>query len=244
MELLQEHAAIILGADGWHPGVLGIGRLADQQVVSPRRRLSSVGFDEAGLGKGSGRSIEGLSMVKALTTCGRHLVKFGGHEMAAGLTIEKRHFELFRDDFRREARAMLTDEQLRPRLYLDAEVPLADLQFDFLKYHEMLQPFGIGNAQPLFLARNVRSTETRILKEKHYRFMLVQHGGGRAQQAIFFGGAERELPAPPWDIAFQVARNEYNGRVTLQLEIKALRARAEAASRDAAEKTSPRRCAS
>jgi len=148
--------------------------------------------------------------------------------MAAGLTIQRARFPEFQSSFRSQARALLTDDQLRPRLYLDAEVPLADLHFDFLTHHETLQPFGIGNSQPLFLARNVRPAESRILKEKHYRFMLLQNGGGRAQQAIYFGGAQRPLPDPPWDIAFLIARNEFNGRVALQLEIKALRA-AEAA---------------
>lgn len=162
-------------------------------------------------------------MVKALDSCAGCLLKFGGHEMAAGLTIQRDRFPEFRDTFLRQARALLTDEQLRPRLYLDAEVALADLHFDFLRHHETLQPFGIGNSQPLFLARNVRAAESRVLKEKHYRFMLMQNGGGRAQQAIYFGGAQKPLPEPPWDVAFQVARNEFNGRVNLQLEIKALR---------------------
>jgi single-stranded-DNA-specific exonuclease len=221
-EFLPEHAAIIVAGDGWHPGVLGI--VASRLSKAHHRATFVIGFDETGLGKGSGRSIEGLSMVKALTTCSACLVKFGGHEMAAGLTIQRDQFATFQESFRREARALLTDEQLHPRLYLDAEVPLADLHFDFLQHHETLQPFGIGNSQPLFLARNVRPAETRVLKEKHYRFMLLQNGNGRAQQAIYFGGAQRPLPDAPWDIAFQVARNEFNGRVTLQLEIKALRA--------------------
>jgi len=225
-EFLPEHAAIVVGGDGWHPGVLGI--VASRLSKAHHRAVFVIGFDEAGLGKGSGRSIEGLSMVKALAACAGCLVKFGGHEMAAGLTIRREQFPEFRETFRRQARALLTDEQLRPRLYLDAEVPLAALDFDFLQHHDTLQPFGIGNSQPLFISRNVRPAETRILKEKHYRFMLLQNDGGRAQQAIYFGGAQRPLPEPPWDIAFQVARNEYNGRVTLQLEIKALRA-AEAA---------------
>jgi single-stranded-DNA-specific exonuclease len=225
-EFSPEHAAIIVAGDGWHPGVLGI--VASRLSKARHRATLVIGFDETGLGKGSARSIEGLSMVKALTTCAAYLVKFGGHEMAAGLTIQREQFPEFQAAFRREARALLTDEQLRPRLYLDAEVPLTDLHFDFLQHHETLQPFGIGNSQPLFLARNVRSADTRILKEKHYRFTLLQDGGGQAQQAIYFGGAQRPLPEPPWDIAFQVGRNEYNGRVTLQLEIKALRA-AEAA---------------
>jgi len=220
-EFSPDHAAIIVAGDGWHPGVLGI--VASRLSKAHHRATFVIGFDETGLGKGSGRSIEGLSLVKALTTCADFLVKFGGHEMAAGLTIQRDCFPDFQATFLRQARQLLTDDQLRPRLYLDAEVLLADLHFDFLRHHETLQPFGIGNSQPIFLARNVRSAETRILKEKHYRFMLLQNGGGETQQAIYFGGAQQPLPAAPWDIAFQVARNEYNGRVTLQLEIKALR---------------------
>jgi single-stranded-DNA-specific exonuclease len=225
-EFSPEHAAIIVAGDGWHPGVLGI--VASRLSKAHHRAAFVIGFDESGLGKGSGRSIEGLSMVKALATCAGCLVKYGGHEMAAGLTIQREQFPMFQESFRRQARALLTDDQLRPRLYLDAEVPLADLHFDFLQHHETLQPFGTGNAQPLFLARNVHAAETRVLKEKHYRFMLLQNGGGRTQQAIYFGGAVRELPPAPWDIAFQVGRNAYNGRVALQIEIKALRS-AEAA---------------
>lgn len=162
-------------------------------------------------------------MVKALSACADFLVKFGGHEMAAGLTIQRERFQEFQASFRRHARALLTDEQLRPRLYLDAEVALGDLHFEFLKHHDMLQPFGTGNSQPLFLTRNVRPAETRVLKEKHYRFTLLQNGGGRTHEAIYFGGAQQALPKPPWDAAFQVGRNEFNGRVSLQLEIKALR---------------------
>ena len=221
-EYAPEHAAIIVGGDGWHPGVLGI--VASRLSKAYYRATFVIGFDENGLGKGSGRSIEGLSMVKALSNCSAHLVKFGGHEMAAGLTIERTQFADFQASFRKHARSLLTDDQLRPRLYLDAELPLADVHFDFLEHHERLQPFGIGNAQPLFLARNVRAAEARILKEKHYKFSLLQNGGGRAQEAIYFGGAQQPQPSAPWDIAFQVARNEYNGRVSVQLEIKALRA--------------------
>jgi single-stranded-DNA-specific exonuclease len=226
-EYLPDHAAIIVAGDGWHPGVLGI--VASRISKAHHRATFIIGFDGDGLGKGSGRSIEGLSMVKALNACAESLVKFGGHEMAAGLTIRREHYAVFQETFRSQARALLTDEQLRPRLYLDAEVQLADLQFAFLEHHEKLQPFGIGNAQPLFLARNVRATETRILKEKHYRFGLVQdrpepgQAIGVAREAIYFGGAQRPLPPAPWDIAFQVARNEFNGRVSVQLEIKALR---------------------
>jgi single-stranded-DNA-specific exonuclease len=225
-EFRPEDAAIVVAGDGWHPGVLGI--VASRLSKTYHRATFVIGFDESGLGKGSGRSIEGLSLVRALDACAGCLVKAGGHEMAAGLTIQRERFVEFQTLFRREARAMVTDDQLLPRLRLDAEVPLAELQFEFLNHHDMLQPFGVGNSQPLFLARNVRAAESRLLKEKHYRFSLLQNGGGRAREAIYFGGAARPLPPAPWDIAFQVARNEFNGRVTLQLEIKGLRS-AEAA---------------
>lgn len=220
-EFRPEHAAIVIAGEGWHSGVVGI--VASRLCKAYHRATLVIGFDETGLGKGSCRSIEGLSMVQALTHCGEFMLKYGGHEMAAGLTLRREHFPAFQEAFRRCARSLLTDEQLEPRLRLDAEISLADIHFDFLETHEVLQPFGVSNFQPLFLARGVRATEMRVLKEKHLRLQLAQNGGGRSLAAIYFGGAQEPLPPAPWDIAFQVARNEFNGRVSVQMEIKALR---------------------
>jgi single-stranded-DNA-specific exonuclease len=213
-------AAIVLGARDWHPGVLGI--VASRIARKYHRPTVIVGFDAQGSGKGSGRSIEGFSLVKALARCAHLLEKFGGHDMAAGLTIREEKFNAFADAFRCIARELLTDDQLQPRLQLDHELSFAELDFDFLRWHEMLQPFGSGNPQPLFLAREVEpAAEPSVIKEKHLVLRLRQRG--RFQRAIFFDGASVPLPTPPWDIAFQIKPDEYEGLIRLQLQVHAVR---------------------
>ena len=213
-------AGIVVGASGWHPGVLGI--VASRICRKLHRPALVIGFDENGLGRGSGRSIAGFSLVEALGKCGHLLEKFGGHEMAAGLEIRQDRFETFRDAFRAFARATLTEEDILPRVILDGEVALGEISLDFLAVHEQLQPFGMGNAQPLFLARGVRPlAEPVVMKEKHLRFTLGQNG--TRHEAVFFNGAADPLPRPPWDVAFRIERNEWRGRVSVQIQIQRLR---------------------
>ncbi len=213
-------AAIVVGDAGWHPGVVGI--VASRLMKRHHRPTFVIGFDEQGIGKGSGRSINGLSLVQALTHCGALLEKFGGHEMAAGLTLQQVRFMEFRQAFQACASESLTTEQLQPVLYLDTMIALREIDLELLRQHEALQPFGMGNPQPLFVARNVGlSSEPRIMKEKHLALTLRQNG--REQRAVWFGGALQELPRMPWDVAFFLERNEYQDRVTPQIQIKAVR---------------------
>lgn len=218
--LPERDAAIVVGAPDWHPGVLGI--VASRVMRKYHRPTIVVGFDAAGVGKGSGRSIEGFSIVEALTKCEKFLSKFGGHEMAAGLTIDQAKFRTFAEAFRAAARAQLSDEQLQPCLQLDHEITFGDLNADFLKWHELLQPFGNGNPQPTFFARAVEPTiAPQVLKEKHVVLRLRQKN--HFQRAIFFGGASSELPPPPWDVAFRVSSDLYEGETRLQIQVQAMR---------------------
>jgi single-stranded-DNA-specific exonuclease len=202
--------------------VLGI--VASRVMRRHHRPALIIGFDETGNGKGSGRSIEGLSLVEALRRCETHLGNFGGHEMAAGLNVREDAFEAFRAAFASTAREMVTDEMLVPRLRLHAEVALDDFGDDLLAAQQMLEPFGNGNVQPLLFARRISpAAEPRVLKEKHLK---VVFSGRRPVNAIFFNGAENPLPRPPWDVAFHLERNEYNGRVETQMQIVAIRAAA------------------
>lgn len=218
-------AAIVVGAAGWHPGVLGI--VASRLMRTHHRPALVIGFDEAGVGKGSGRSIEGLSLVGALGQCAQWLDRFGGHEMAAGLTMRQTAFADFQRVFGEVARALLSDEQLQPFLRLDAELNLTDVDVDFLGCHEMLQPFGAGNPQPLFLARQVMpAAEPLIMKGKHLRLSLRQRtarAGTPPARAVFFNGAAQPLPPPPWDVAFKVEGDEYRGETRVQVQVQAVR---------------------
>ncbi|MDP9253645.1 MAG: DHH family phosphoesterase, partial [Verrucomicrobiota bacterium] len=215
-----EHAAIVVGARDWHPGVLGI--VAARIARKYHRPAIVVGFDVNGMGKGSGRSIEGFSLVEALSQSSTLLEKFGGHEMAAGLTVAEKNFAAFAEAFRGVAREMLSDDHLQPRLQIDHELAFSELNMELLHWHEMLQPFGSGNPQPLFLAREVEpAVEPKIVNEKHLVLRLRQRG--RFQRAIFFDGAVEALPPAPWDIAFQIKPDEYEGVIRLQLQVQALR---------------------
>jgi single-stranded-DNA-specific exonuclease len=215
-----QHAAIVVGAPGWHVGVVGI--VASRVQRKHYRPVFVIGFDENGLGKGSGRSIEGLSLIAALKRCAPHLEKYGGHEMAAGVTVRAAKFTLFRESFLSAARDLLNVEQLRPCLRLDAELPLDRLDHALLAGLDALQPYGVGHHAPIFFARKVSlAAEPRVMKEKHYGFLFSQRG--TKVRGVWFGGVQHELPPPPWDVAFTVERNEYQGVVSAQMHVKALR---------------------
>lgn len=219
----ETDAAIVLGARDWHPGVLGI--VASRLARKYHRPTIMVAFDSNGLGKGSGRSIEGLSLVEALGHCEQWLEKFGGHEMAAGLTVREEQFPAFADAFRQAASKLLSDDQLQPRLKIDHELAFSELNGDLLRWHQVLEPFGNGNVQPMFFARAVEPTvPPQILKEKHLVLRLRQKN--HFQRAIFFDGAMSALPQAPWDIAFRVNADEYEGETRLQIQVEALRAAA------------------
>jgi single-stranded-DNA-specific exonuclease len=214
-------AAIVVGARGWHPGVLGI--VASRLVYKYHRPTIVIGFDENGMGKGSGRSIEGLSLVEALNHCAGNLDKFGGHEMAAGVAIREENFELFAEQFRRTARELLSDEALQPVLRLDHELTFTDIDIDFLRWHETLQPFGNGNRQPLFLAREVAPVAPpRLLKEKHLVFRLRQ--GERHRRAVYFNATPDQLPPAPWDVAFRIGADEFESETLVAMYVEAVRA--------------------
>ena len=213
-------AAIVVGAHDWHQGVLGI--VASRIARRYHRPTIVIGFDENGMGKGSGRSIEGLNLVEALSRSAERLDKFGGHEMAAGLALHEENFDLFADAFRKAAREVLSEEALQPCVRLDHELAFTEIDMDFLRWHEMLQPFGNGNTQPLFLAREVEPVALpRVVNEKHLIFRLRQ--GNRHRRAVFFDGVTNPLPPTPWDIAFRIRADEYQGETLIGIQIEAVR---------------------
>jgi single-stranded-DNA-specific exonuclease len=217
---LVRDAAIVVGARGWHPGVLGI--VASRIARRYHRPTIVIGFDENGLGKGSGRSIEGLNLVEALSCCAEGLDKFGGHEMAAGLSLREENLDLFAEGFRKAARELLSDEALQPCVRLDHEVAFTEIDMDFLQWHEMLQPFGNGNPQPLLLAREVEPVAPpRVVNEKHLILRLRQ--GNRHRRAVYFDGVTNPLPRAPWDIAFRIRADDYEGETLVAMQIEAVR---------------------
>lgn len=217
----EDDPVIVVGSRSWHAGVVGI--VASRLMRMYHKPVFVISIDDGGVGKGSGRSIAGVSLVEAIRACRHHLLAGGGHHMAAGLSIREELIEPFRHDFIRFVRETCRAEDLTPKVYVDAEVKLADLSLDFLSSYELLQPFGSANPQPVFMAREVWLSESpKKLKNNHLRLFLRQ--GYDERCAIFFGGGAYDLPDPPWDIAFTVDRNVFRGRTSIQISIQKVRA--------------------
>ncbi len=216
----QRSHGIVVGARGWHPGVVGI--VASRISKQYHRPTFVIGIDEDGLGKGSGRSIPGISLVEALDSCRDLIASGGGHEMAAGVSLREENLDAFREAFIRSVVAQADADTLVPKLHIDASLTLGELSLELLDSYELLRPFGQGNPQPLFMAAGVRPTgEPRVIKERHLKFRFEQEGA--EQEGIYFNAVDIELPRPPWDIAFTIDKNEFRGRTSVNLVLQAIR---------------------
>jgi len=216
----QRDASIVTGQRHWHQGVVGI--VASRIARRWHRPTLIVGFDETGAGKGSGRSIEGLPLVEALSRCSSLLDGYGGHDMAAGLSLQESQLAPLRDQFEKATRELISDDELIPRLRLDAELDLSQADEAWLETQNRLAPFGTSNAQPLFYSRGVTpGSPPRVMKEKHLRLDLLS--SRRRREAIWFNAGTGDLPRPPWDVAYTLNRNVWQGRESVQIQIVAMR---------------------
>lgn len=217
----ERDPVIVLGSRDWHHGVVGI--VASRLMRQFHKPTFVIAFDKDGVGKGSGRSIPGVSLVDAIRACSAHLIAGGGHAMAAGLSIREENMAAFRKKFAAYVLENTCEDDRLPRLTYDAEIAFAQLSLDFLASYDLLQPFGNANPQPVFVSRGVSLSRPPFhMKNKHLRLNLRQ--GYHEQDAVFFGGGEHELPDPPWDIAFTIDRNTFRGKTSLQIIIQDIRA--------------------
>jgi len=216
----ERHSTIVAGKRDWHQGVVGI--VASRISRRWHRPTLIIGFDDTGSGKGSGRSIEGLPLVEALGRCSELLDTYGGHDMAAGLSLKESRLEELRNRFETATREIISQEDLIPRLRLDAELDMGLADEDWLETQDRLAPFGTSNAQPLLFSRGITPSSTpRVLKERHLRLELSS--SGKKRTAIWFNASLDELPRPPWDVAYTVNRNTWQGRDEVQVQIVAIR---------------------
>jgi single-stranded-DNA-specific exonuclease len=221
---LQDSPALVIAGEGWHPGVIGIvaGRLAEKH----HRPVILIALDPLGVkpGVGSGRSVRGFNLHQALVECGSHLLAHGGHQAAAGLTIEAKAIDTFRIDFCACAERQISTEDRIAELFVDAETPFAALTQQTVRQIESLAPFGNGNSRPVLCTTDVRLVDPpkRIGSTgRHLSLRLVQHGV--TIRAVAFGGGdwEDELVAVngPLDVAFQPVINHFRGRHTVEMHL-------------------------
>jgi single-stranded-DNA-specific exonuclease len=215
----ERHAAFVLAAEGWHPGVVGI--VASRVVERYGRPTFLIGFDGE-IGKGSGRSIARFNLHEALVECADLLDRFGGHRMAAGLTVRRDRLDRFRDRFGAVALRQLDPLTLGPEQRVDLELSLADVTADLERLCRHLEPCGMGNPSPVFGVREVQFAGRQVVGQGHLKGFL--RGGDCSLETIGFQWADRVpwLGDDPVDAAVKLETNEYLGRATLQARLVAL----------------------
>jgi single-stranded-DNA-specific exonuclease len=220
--LREDDRALVLAADEWHPGVIGI--VASRLVERYGRPTFMIAWEkEGGVGRGSGRSVAGFDLHAALHRVAPHLEKYGGHTMAAGLTIRRERYEDFRVAFLEVAGQLLSPDDLAPSQRVDLELPLGLVNGELERLIRHLEPCGAGNPAPVFGVRGARAVGARRVGTNHLRFTLDDGSG--VLPAIGFRWAD-DVPdswlAAPLDVAFKLERDEWHGRTTLQARVAAL----------------------
>ncbi len=214
---------IVLGGEGWHAGVIGI--VASRIVDRFHRPTVMVSLNN-GHGQGSGRSIAGFHLTKALDACRDHLETFGGHEMAAGLKLKTEHFGEFRDAFAHHAKGCLPADKLVPELAVDCIASLRQFTLALVNDLQRLGPFGHANRRPLLACRGVHMAQPprRVGKTgDHLQLHVRDETGSMKCIAFGYGSMFDQLGAGARiDLAVEPVINEFNGRSNVELEVKDL----------------------
>ncbi len=215
---------LVLCSDGWHQGVIGVVASKITEKYSLPSILISFDGD---LGKGSGRSIKGFSIMDALKDSEEHLEKFGGHELAAGLTINRDKVEDFRRSINEYAKNNMNEEITIPVVNIDCEVSLSELSLRSVKDLQLLEPYGLQNPQPIFTAKNLEIVDIAPISEgKHIKFKVKEKGANSFFYSVFFGMPYDSFSftsGDVCDIVFSAEINEHFKTQSVQLFIKHVR---------------------
>jgi single-stranded-DNA-specific exonuclease len=202
----------------WHKGVVGI---VASRIIEHFYRPTVVLTQSGDYVAGSARSVPGFNLYEAIHACREHLLGYGGHFAAAGMTMERDQVDAFREKFESVVTASIKPEMLIPEIIIDAEISFKDIQQSLYNILAQMEPFGPENIRPVFITRKVMNTGwSRILKEKHIKFSLKQNHV--ILNGIGFGMADK-FPLleqqQPLDIIFKVDENEWKGEKSLQLQL-------------------------
>ncbi|MES2373500.1 MAG: single-stranded-DNA-specific exonuclease RecJ [Bacteroidota bacterium] len=202
----------------WHKGVVGI---VASRLIETYYRPTIVLTRSGEYVAGSARSVTGFNLYEAIHACREHLLGYGGHFAAAGMTLLPENVEAFAAAFDREVSLLITEELLIPEIIIDAEISFSDITPSLFSILLQMEPFGPENMRPVFIAKNVHDAGfSKIVKEQHIRFVLKQNnitltGIGFNMAAKFPLLQNRQ----PLDIVFTIDENEWNGEKNLQIKM-------------------------
>ena len=202
----------------WQKGVVGI---VASRLIEHYYRPTIVLTQSGDYVAGSARSVPGFNLYEAIHACRDHLLGYGGHFAAAGMTLELEQVDAFRNKFEEVVAATIHPDLLVPEIVIDAEITLKNITWPFYNILSQMEPFGPDNLRPVFVACGVVDTGySKIVKEQHLRVSVRQDN--ITMTGIGFGMADKLAllqMKKPVDIVFKVDENEWNGEKSLQLRI-------------------------
>ena len=222
----EEHnATSVVYDENWHKGVIGI---VASRLIETFYRPTLVFTKSGNHLAASARSVKGFDIYKAIEACSEHLVQFGGHKYAAGLTLREDQYLVFKAAFEKQVAQSIPEECKEPQLIYDLALRLDDITPKFIRILKQFAPFGPANQKPIFRFDQVKDTgfAKKVGKEgDHLKCHVYQHKDGNRFDAIGFGIGDQleNLKKYPVDIIAGIEENEWNGAVKTQLNIKSLR---------------------
>ena len=212
-----DRKTIVLADEKWHSGIIGIvaSRIIDD-YFKPAIMISTA----TGIGQGSARSVEGFNIHDAITACKEHLIKFGGHAMAAGIKIEKEKIPQFAQAIEEYAQENLTQDKLVSKLDIDAVCSIAEMSHPVVNELNLLEPTGQGNPKPKFATKGVRRiSPPRRVGQKGTHLQIAITDNTASVRCIGFGMGKLEkklLECESFSVAYEPQINTYNGNSTVQ----------------------------
>lgn len=217
-EHLNKDNIIVVGSKNWFHGVIGI---VASKITDTYYKPSILICFEGENGKGSGRSIDGFDLHEALNATSEHLQKYGGHEMAIGLSIEKSEFENFKNAIVKYANEKITQEYV-PVIKIDSEINIREATGKTIEELKLLEPYGESNMPPIFMYKNIKVDSIRTLSNDRHLKLNVKEGNIVFDAIAFNMGDKKDSirMGDKVDILFHLEINRFNGRETIQLNVK------------------------
>ena len=202
----------------WHKGVVGI---VASRLIERHYKPTIVLTQNGDIVSGSARSVQGFNLYEALHACREHLLGYGGHFAAAGMTLNIAQLDAFKAAFEKAVAERITPDQMVPEILINALLPLDQISMQFFQIIAQMEPFGPDNMRPIFLAKNVRDTGySKLVKEAHISFNLTQ--GNNSVRGIGYNMPDKidiVKSGKPFDIVFQLQLNEWQGTQSIQMQV-------------------------
>ena len=221
----KERFTSVVFQEDWHKGVIGI---VASRLIETYYRPTLVFTKSGDKYAASARSVKGFDVYNALEACSEHLEQFGGHMYAAGMTLKEENYLLFKEAFEKEVEKTIHPDMLVPEISIDAEINFSDITPKLIRILKQFEPFGPLNMTPTFLTKEVKDTGYGKLmgqEEEHLR-LFVKQNGSEGIAAIGFGlGDKFDLTTnqKPFQVAYCIDENEWNGKVSIQLRLKSIK---------------------